>query len=226
MVKYNNQLSNYKYIISFDLAKNLTGYSVIDFREHKVIYANIIDMSKCACESFWYEYSNQIRIALGCCLNIMPRPLRKSEIFITKEKLPNQSGKFSSIEALQALAQCHAIFDSVVYDYGIDYYDFEGVHSVSVKAYFKHLTGKDKPTKEDIRDYISTCFNYDFSNLTLDVTDSIAVAMTLVDVKYSKDILEKIKELKKSIKQYKSAARIKQVQDEIAALQALLPAEQ
>ena len=74
--------------------------------------------------------------------------------------------------------------------------------------------------------YISTYFNYDFSNLTLDVTDSIAVAMTLVDVKYSKDILEKIKELKKSIKQYKSAARIKQVQDEIAALQALLPAEQ
>lgn len=221
MIKYNVKLSNYKYILSFDLAKNLTGYSLIDYTTHRVILAEIIDMSKHQCESFWYEYAKQIRIAIGMCLNALPNASEKKYVLITKEKLPNQSGRFSSIEALQALAQCHAIFDAVIYDFGVDYYDFDGVHSVSVKAYFKHLTGIDKPTKEDICSYISKYFNYDFSKTTLDVTDSIAVAMTLVDVKYNKDLIEKIKELKKSLKQYKSAARIRQVQDEIARLQSL-----
>lgn len=222
MIKYQKSLSDYKYIISFDLAKNLTGYSLIDYRNHKVLHAGVIDMSKSTCESFWYAYAAALRSALGQCLNALSRPLKKSEVFITKEKLPNQSGRFSSIEALQALAQCHAIFDATVYDFGVDYYDFDGVHSVSVKAYFKRLTGIDKPTKEDICSYISKYFNYDFSKTTLDVTDSIAVAMTLVDVKYNKDLSEKIKELKKSLKQYQSAARIRQVQDEIARLQSLI----
>lgn len=221
MIKYQKSLLDYKYIISFDLAKNLTGYSLIDYNDHRVLHAGVIDMSKSTCESFWYAYAAALRSALGQCLNALPRPLKKSEVFITKEKLPNQSGRFSSIEALQALAQCHAIFDLVVYDYGVDVYDFDGVHSVSVKAHFKHLTGIDKPSKEDIAQYISKQFCFDISNYTLDVTDSIAVAMTLVDVKYNKDIDDRIKEIKKALKQYKSQNKINELNNDIALLSSL-----
>ena len=34
-----------------------------------------------------------------------------AKILVTKEKLPTQSGKFTTIATLQALAEIHAIFD-------------------------------------------------------------------------------------------------------------------
>jgi len=54
-----------------------------------------------------------------------------------------------------------------MYNEGVPVYDYEGVHSVSVKALFKKLTGVEKPTKLDIKKYIEDNFKgVDISQFT------------------------------------------------------------
>ena len=141
-------------------------------------------------------------------------------ILITKEKLPNQNGRFSTIDTLQGLAQAHSIFDLAAYNSGIDVYDYDGVHAISVKSYFKTLTNIDKPQKEDISNYIQNQYpDIDLSEYTLDVTDSVAVALTLYNKKYNADITEKIKEYKKKIKTLKMQHAKDKIQEQINALE-------
>ena len=105
---------------------------------------------------------------------------------------------------------------------GFEFYDYDGIHSVSVKAYFKELTGIEKPTKEDIANKISfLCAEYNFSGLPLDITDSLAVTLTLVDRKWNKDITEEIKSINKDIKKFKSEKKKQELLNYIDKLNSL-----
>ena len=213
IVKYNTKITNYNYVLSFDIAKRLTGYSLLDIKEDKIVEAGTIDTTHADCMIWQYFYDE---------LNTIFNHIKKTysgEFFVTKEKLPNQNGRFSTIETLQGLAQAHAIFDLACATSNVDVYDYDGVHSVSVKAYFKELTNIDKPQKEDIAKYIEIRYSdFNLDSFPLDVTDSIAVTITLIGKKYNNDILSEIKNKKKELKAAKSENKKNKIKNEIESL--------
>ena len=221
MIKCIKSLKEYQYILSFDLAKKITGYSLLDIQNNKVVLAGMINTAECKDDFVWDYYYNQILAVLDHCLIEIGRE-NEDLLFVTKERLPNQNGKFSTIDTLQSLAQVHAIFDLAVYHKGLEVYDYEGIHSVSVKAYFKSLLNIDKPQKEDIAEHIRKVYkDFDFSEYSLDVTDSLAVSMTLIGKKYNNDIAEEVKILKKELKNTKSNNKIEKIKNKIILLEGL-----
>ena len=141
--------------------------------------------------------------------------------FVLKEKLPNQAGKFTTIASLQSLAQVHAIWELACEKTGVDVYDFQGVHSVSVKAFFKKRYGIEKPQKEDIARLICENYCFNIGENPLDITDAIACVQTLIEHKWNQDIIDKTKELKKEQKKYKSDKKIEEIGREIRRIQTL-----
>lgn len=220
IVKFNRQISDYQYILSFDIAKRVTGYSLFDFQRNEVVNLGKIDLSNFNGECYWQEFYQRVINSVDEILN--KYSISSEDILVTKEKLPNQNGRFSTIETLQGLAQAHAVFDLAITHKGIDVYDYDGIHSVSVKSYFKTLTEIEKPQKEDIANYLIKKFNIDKSDLIYDMTDSLAVTLTLIGKKYNADILEKIKEIKKEMRNAKTSKKISSCQEKIDSLNSML----
>lgn len=221
IIKFQRPLSEFDFILSFDVAKFLTGWSLINFKTFEIIEAGIIDMSSVKDECIWPKYYTEMTKVISFCSFYHPEIAGK--FFVTKEKMPLQAGHFSTISTLQALAQAHAICDMAMYNEGVPVYDYEGVHSVSVKALFKKLTGVEKPTKLDIKKYIEDNFKgVDISQFTQDVSDSIAVSYTLVMVKWNNDIKEEIKNFKKEQKKYKTKQKQNEIEERIEQFKALM----
>lgn len=218
-VKFNKSLKDYKYILSFDIAKHRTGYSLLCIDTQMVVISGAIVVGDD--EMPWFEFYEEV---VSCIENI--KRGFGDTFFITKERMPNQGGPHSNIAALQELAKAHAVFDLIVEQYDYDYYDWVGVHSVSVKAYFKSRFGIDKPSKEDIRQCIYAT-DEEFAAETMfepvnhDITDSIAVTYTLINKKWNADIDTEIKLIKKEIKLAKSKKAISERQTLIKRLEKL-----
>lgn len=218
MLKFNQKITDFQYVLSFDLAKHISGYSLIDIVNNKVIYAGVIDTKKAKNDFVWDYFYTSVSDVINECVN----KVGNQKLLITKERLPSQNGRFSTIDTLQGLAQAHAIFDLAVCRSGEQFYDYDGVHSVSVKAHFKTLTGLDKPQKEDIAEYIQKRYkDFNFNEYPLDVTDSIAVTITLIEKKYNSDINERIKMVKKEIKKAKANIKINKLKEEVDFLEHL-----
>ena len=80
----------------------------------------------------------------------------------------------------------------------------------------------DKPQKEDIANYIKNKYaDFQFDEYPLDVTDSIAVTLTLLNKKWNSDIVEKNKELKKEQKTAKARIKIEKLDSDIDFLESL-----
>lgn len=215
MIKFTKPLSDYSYILSFDLAKRLSGYTLYDIKKDGVILAGTIDTTKNKEEYVWSYFYSAVTDIISSLDN-------KDKVFVVKERLPNQNGRFSTIDTLQGLAQAHAVFDLAVTHSGLEVYDYEGIHATSVKAYFKNLTDCEKPQKEDIAEYLKQRFSdFDFSQYPFDVTDALAVTLTLVDKKWNADIAERIKELKKEQKNAKSESKKTRLIEETDFLESL-----
>lgn len=221
-IKFNKPLSNYKYLLAFDLAKKLTGWSFLDFKNDKILLAGVIDTSKMRqTDMIWAYFSEQVSNVVNRCLDKI-EGYDLCSILVTKEQLPVQNGKFSTIATLQSLAQVHAVFDLTIFQLGLDTYDDVGVHSVAVKAYFRKILDIQSPQKEDIAKYIYQKYNtYDFSDCSLDVTDSLGVSLTLLNKKWNSDIQSEITKKKKELKSAKSSNKIAKLQSEIEQLQSL-----
>ena len=220
MVKFNKNIRDYQYILSFDLAKRVSGYSLWDFKNDKILLCGIIDTHQAKSDFIWGYFYEEVTGVIQKAIDIIGGQNKSDLLFVTKEKLPTQNGPHSTIETLQGLAQAHSVFDLAVFHSGVEVYDYEGVHSVSVKAYFKTLIdGIEKPQKEDIASYIKSRFDKTrFDDYTYDVTDALAVALTLVGRKYEVDIKENIKGLKKELKVAKSAKKQEELNDQIQNL--------
>lgn len=217
-IKFKKHPVEYPYILAFDLAKMHTGWSLLEFSDSipRVLDCGVVDMTKEPEDVFWLRYYQAIK-------RILERAMQGcSSLLVTKERMPQQNGRYSSITALQALAQCHAIFDMVVAELGADAYDFIGVAAVSEKAYYKSLTDKDKVEKEDIKEYILCNYHHRLAdNVSLDITDSIAVGVTLRNYSAGRDIAAETKEVRKLLKKYKSTAKIEECLNRIDFLKDL-----
>ena len=221
-IKFKKSLSDYKYLLSFDLAKKISGWSLWDFKNDEILLTGIIDTGKMsALDMVWNYFSGQISSVVNRCLDRIPNA-DANLLLITKEQLPVQNGKFSTIATLQSLAQVHAVFDLTIFQLGVDTYDDLGIHSVAVKAYFRKLLDIQSPQKEDIANWIYQKYKtYNFSELPFDVTDSLGVGITLINKKWNADIQSEITQIKKEIKGAKAPSKITRLKEEIERLQSL-----
>ena len=219
LVKYHKLPQEFPYCLSFDLAKVHTGWSFCRWDgDHLVVLeTGVVDMSDAEDAMFWLEYCNALSAVFVKFL------CHKDHMLVLKERMPMQNGLRSSIGALQALAQCHAIFDLLTASYRVNIYDTLGVPAISEKALFRRLTGLDKVEKSDIRSFIrSHTDNQLPPDVSLDISDSIAVTMTLYQHMATQDLTNRIKELKREQKRFKSTKKIAEIEAERDRLTALL----
>lgn len=218
-VKFNRRLEDYKYILSFDLAKHKSGFALVDFVDKKIPYSGLIvtDPQK---EMVWDDFYADLKARL-----LFIRENFGSSFFVLKERLPNQAGPRSTIATLQGLAGAHAIFDFFLAENNLDIYDWQGVHSVSVKAYYKQITNLEKPQKTDIFNTIKQIYPTwevpEDNTLSYDISDSVAVVETLVNRKWNADIDERKREFKRELKKVKAQRKIDSLNVEIQRLEEL-----
>lgn len=207
IVKFNKSIHDYRYILAFDIAKHQTGWALIDLENINIVsYGTIVTEQG----NEWADFYAKAKAVMD-----LVRDGVGGQFFIIKERLPNQAGRFSTIATLQGLAGAHAIFDLVCAHSNVDVYDCDGIHSISVKSYFKSLTEKDKPDKADVADAVKhiTAYYGEFENY--DITDAAACAIALINKKWNADIAQKIKDLKSEQKKYKTEKKRLEVQSEI-----------
>lgn len=212
-MKFQKKINDFNKILSFDLAKRKTGWSLISIKNKLILDCGVIETSEVnPWESLYSAFSEIIeKYAINGELTL-----------ITKERLPNQAGRYTTINSLQELAKVHAIFDLCCQTHNSLIYDFDGVHSKSVKSHFEKLTNITNPTKEDIANVINLEYeNVIGKDMNLDITDSIAVSITLLDHKWNSDIDKQISELKKEIKKYKTEKKKNELLSEIDRIQML-----
>ena len=214
-IKFLKPLQSYDYILSFDLAKINTGWSLIDFKNKKLVLSGKISSECTNTDCIWYNFL--------CNMHKIFDEVRliSTKVLVVKEALPIQAGKFTTIKTLQALAQTHAIFDLAVYQEGLDYYDEVGVYAISEKAVFSKLTEIEKPTKKDILNELKKIYSGCDELEDLDISDSIAVTHTLISAKWNSDIQTEIKELNKKNKTLVLEKKKQEIEQKISFLNTL-----
>lgn len=217
-VKFKNKLSDYDYLIMFDLASKNTGVCVWDIQNHCPLNTVLIQT----------DSKHELQTAsLYAQINTFFTGLQEltswDKIIVAKEAMPTQlRGGSSTVQTFLALARSHAILDTYTYLNNIAIYDYIGVYPASTHAYIKKILGLDNKQsvdKNDIKQYV--CSTYQIYPNTLDETDAVFLAQTLIDVKWNKDIDEEIRSVKKHKKTLVSTSACAKCDTEISRLEEL-----
>lgn len=218
-VKCKSKLTNFKYLVMFDLASKITGVCVWDIQAQQPIFTQVVKVNTSS-ELPAAELRKEIA---NFFLHLFQLGYKKSEILVSKERMPTQMhGGASTIQTFLALARSHAVLDVFLYENEYATYDYVGVSPSTTHAYYKRLVGeKDiKVTKEMIRDYLIQHFS-GCKNLSLDESDAVFLAKTLCDVKWDADLQDEIRNQKKHKKTLKSSAAIEKIDQHIEFLNSL-----
>lgn len=219
-IKFKRKISDYKYLVMFDLASKITGVCVFDLKEQKPLFTDVIKVTG-DIELPAAELKNKIDVFF---LNLNKRGISLQDVIVSKERLPSQiRGCGSTIQTFMALARSHAILDTYLYENNIATYDYIGIAPVTTHAYYKRLVKGDKElkvTKELIRSYLYTIYE-NLNNISLDESDAVFLAKTLYDVKWNDDISEHIREIKRHRKTLKAEHAINSLDKEIERLESL-----
>lgn len=219
--KFRKKLSEYDYLVIFDLATRSTGACVWDLRKGKPLYTeNLLTTGKTGnrAKELW-DALDSFFVHLACRLGA----IYPSRILVHRELCPIQQGKFTTAKTLISLGKSHAVLDLFLEEWAIDYYDLDGISPSTTHAYFRKLAGLDaraKVEKEDIRDYLVREYGIDPST-GLDETDAMFLAKTFVEVFWDRQIDEEIKEKRKHRKGLKAPSAIAAVDSEIERLRSL-----
>lgn len=214
MVKFNRPLTDFDVIVGIDLATYRTGVCVYNIKTRQMDQFFEVVVSK----------NSECKVAsLFGQLNLMWENLltKYGKILVIIERLPQQCGVASTVATLQSLAKSHAIMElSVSQQFHVELYDEYGIHTTSVKSFFR--TDKcPKPQKEDLRRAMVEYYHLDNDALTDNISDAMAVVHVLVHKRWNADIDDHIKEIKKEIKKLKAKNAISARQAEIERLLAL-----
>ena len=63
MIKYKYNLSNYDYVLSFDLAKQKTGWALVNIKSNRVEMSGIIILNETV-DSVWLDIYDKIVVVL------------------------------------------------------------------------------------------------------------------------------------------------------------------
>ena len=214
---FQKNLNDFKYVVCFDLAKYETGISIICTSPQEIVLTKQLSV-KPSSEAPMFNFYTQMKQFIDD--TIVPLGLEK--VLFLREKQPSGHGNTTTIATLQSLAGVHAVLDILAGQYGVYEYE-DGIHASSVKAWARQVTNLEKPQKEDIAHYLFGLFpNLQGANISLDVTDSIALYMCLVTMKWNKDLKEILKEENKHLKSLKSASAINKQTEKIKQLSSRL----
>ncbi len=197
IVKCNKKLSEYKYLVSFDLASHNTGVCLWNISLKKPEKTFLISVQKS--ENFVFNLYQEL---VNFFNYLEENYCSKKEIFVCKEAMPLQlRGGSSTVQTFLALAKSHAILDFFLQQNGIDVYDYIGIYPATTHACLKKimcLDSKATVDKKMINEYILNTYN--ISTKTFDESDAAFLAVTLISTKWNRDLCEQIKENKKHIK--------------------------
>lgn len=217
-IKYTKKLSNYDWVVMFDLATKSTGVCVWDIKKEKPAFTyNIVTTGNTGnrAKELWDELDRFfVHFTKKVGLNDY------SKVLVYRELCPIQQGKFTTAKTLISLGKSHAVLDLYLAEKNLDYYDLEGISPSTTHAYFRRLNGlgpKDKVEKEDVRAYLAREYGID-SKLCLDESDAVFLAKTFVDIFWDQKIDEEIKERKRHRKTLKAPSAIAAVDAEIERL--------
>lgn len=219
--KFSKKLSQYKYLIMFDLASKVSGVCVWDLEEKKPAFTSVIKVPDAEENKAAYLMAELRGFLVHFNDRLGSGWIGKT--LIARELCPMQQGKFTTAKTLIALGKAHAVLDCFIAEQSVDYYDLEGVAPATTHAYFRKLKGLpagEKVEKEDVRDYLVAEYGID-SKTTLDESDAIFLSKTFQDVFWDKELEGEIKEKKRHMKALKAPVAIRRVQDEIDRLKAL-----
>ena len=218
-IKFQKHLSDYKYVVMFDLASKITGVCLWDIQNHRPAQTSIIDVTKCKTLPVAALYDQLDAFFSG--LNKMGISL--SDILVYKEAMPSQiHGAATTIQTFIDLARSHGILDLYCAQHNIDVFDYTGVYPITWHCYLRKLRGWDNKhpvDKKDTRDYLYETYN--LSNLILDESDAVFLAQTFVELVWNKQIDEQIREVKRHRKTLKAAHAINSCDEEIKRLDGL-----
>lgn len=219
-IKFTKKLSDYDYIVMFDLATRSTGVCVWNVKAQRPEYTeNIVTSGKTdnraaellkALDDFFVRFLHVTGAA-------------KDRVLVYRELCPIQQGRFTTAKTLISLGKSHAVLDIYLAEHGYDYYDLEGVSPSTTHAYFRRLSGLDsraKVEKEDIRRYLVSEYRID-PNLGLDESDAIFLAKTFVERFWNAGIDEECREIRRHIKTLKSPRAIEAQKERINFLSGL-----
>ncbi len=218
-IKGKKKISDFDYLIMFDLASRVSGVCVWDIKKKRPYGVYKIEVDKEKVELPAAELYNKIGLLFG----ELEKEIDLTAVFVSKEAMPCQvHGGNSTIQTFLALARSHAILDYYMYEHNIPVYDYIGVYPISAHSYLKKIMGKDgnyKVQKTDIKDYV--CDQYDLDIEVLDESDAVFLAQTLVESKWNKDLQGMIKEEKKHKKGLKIKSAVEKHNQEIDRLENL-----
>ena len=215
---FQKALREFDYLVCFDLAKFETGVSIIDIKD--LTCPHIKDVHQISIDKKEEEPYSEFYDKLNLYFEFLKEQLPLDKVLIIREKQPSGHGATTTIGTLQALAGVHAILDIVIHHYNIFEYE-DGIHASSVKAWAREVLEIEKPQKQDIKNYLVKKYPElsNWSEITLDISDSIALAECLINRKWNGDIKELIKERKKKIKELKLQLAKDRIQETIEELQ-------
>lgn len=226
-IKFKKNLFDYKYLVMFDLASRVSGVCLWDLTNNKPLETFVIKVKDTVdIELPIIELNRQIDEFFK---NLNKRGISLKDVVVSCEAAPLQAGKFTTAQTLISLGKAHATLDLYCVANGIDVYDYIGIAPITWHSYFKKIMGLDRSIeKEDVHDYVVAHYDLD-PNLTLDESDSVFLAQTLIEKHWDDDIAEAIREEKRHIKgdekrhikPLKAPHAIKACEDRIEALKQL-----
>lgn len=220
-IKFKRSIKEYDYLVMFDLASKTTGVCVFDLRTMKPVETYILQV-KGEYELPMAEL--QVRLVMFFEYLEYDCGYDLSKVLVFKEAPPTQvRGAQSTIQTFIALAKSHAILDIVLFNNGIDCYDYTGIYPISTHCYCRklmNLSKQDKITKDVVRDCVYASYGK-FKELTYDEADAVMLAKTFLEVKWNNDLDEEIRKHKKHKKNLKMKNAIEAEQKEIERLENL-----
>ena len=215
--KFQKRLSDYKYALVCDLAQYESGFALLSVSTNALIEVQQISVSRTTDQptgEMYQMFDDMVNDFLN------KYNLQAEDLLVIKEQLPITCGPHSTAQTLQALAAAHAVFNINTYLRKLYTYS-NGIHSISVKTYFKKLLGIEKPQKDDIRAAVCKYYDIDPESITRDESDAIALWFCLRGAKWNKDIDDQIKLEKKHRKTLTAKHAIKESDKEIERLEGL-----
>lgn len=217
VVKGEKNLFDYKYLVTFDLASRNTGVCLWNIQEQKPEKVSMIRIEK-KDGSYVYDLYKQVGEYFR---KLEEEGVDLNEIFVSKEAMPVQlRGGSSTVQTFIALAKSHAVLDLYLVQHDIDVYDYTGIYPITTHAYLKKVLGLENKApidKKDIQDYMLV--NYGLKTETFDESDAAFLAVTLINSKWNKDIMELIKEVKRHKKELKLQKAIESCNEKIKQLE-------
>lgn len=189
-------VSGITHVIGLDLSTVSSGLALYDIKAEKVLEGIAIDTA--GLEEKVYEQAARIIVKIKEW--IIKYSIDEKSLVIAKEKQPIQYGAKTTVSTLISIAKVHGLIENYCY------LNEKVLLDIAVPTIRKNVVGNYKADKEEVFSYITKKFNLfslDKIKGGRDISDAICVALTGI-VALKNDYEEQIKELRKSLKNYKS----------------------